>query len=95
MDLSFVEEELKTKGYCIVPNILNEEEVNIATEAFKEWQNSIPEHEYISKNLNSNGIYKFYRAGHTKHAWFIRTRSNVQNVFKTLWKTNHKKFRKI
>lgn len=88
MDLSFVEKELNTNGYCVIPNVLNEEEVNLATEAFKEWQNSIPEHEYISKNLNSNGIYKFYIAGHTKHAWFIRTRPNVQNVFKTLWKTN-------
>ena len=42
MDLSFIQEQLDTKGYCIIPNILNKDEINIAIESFKEWQNSIP-----------------------------------------------------
>ena len=62
MDLSFIQEQLDTKGYCIIPNILNKDEINIAIESFKEWQNSIPDHEHISKNINSkNFLMKNYQ----------------------------------
>ena len=78
-------ESLYTKGYCIIPNVLNEEEVNKCVQSFHEWRNNIPQIDYIESEINSNGIHKYYNAGHTWHAWYIRTRPQVQDIFKELW----------
>ncbi len=78
-------ESLRTKGYCIVPNVLTEDEVETCVESFHKWRNSIDDIDYVETNINGNGIHKFYNAGHTWHAWYIRTRPSVQAIFKTLW----------
>jgi len=79
--------ELESKGYVIIPNILNTSEIDKALTYFKQWQQNIPNHEKFSKNMNPHGIYKFHQAGHTLHAWYIRTLPQVQNIFKQLWNT--------
>jgi ectoine hydroxylase-related dioxygenase (phytanoyl-CoA dioxygenase family) len=72
---------LKTKGYAIVPNVLTHDEITNAKELFYKWK------EQIDSSHSMHGIYKYHHAGHQEHAWFIRTRHVVQNVFKVIWET--------
>ena len=80
-----IKSELNKKGYCIVPNVLSESEVKYAYDLFKNWQAIIPNHSKIHDKINPHGIYKYHEAGHTRHAWFIRTRPALQNIFKSIW----------
>lgn len=84
-----IQATLDKRGYCIIPNVLTESEITYAYTLFKEWQSTIPEHDTIHDKINPHGIYKYHEAGHTRHAWYIRTRPAVQDVFKTIWKTDH------
>lgn len=81
-------EELKTKGYTIIPNVLNNQEVEEAKAMFYNWQKTIMNHDNFHNNYDSHGIYKYHEVGHQEHAWFIRTRPNVINIFKKLWNTD-------
>lgn len=87
MVLNSVKSDLETNGYCIVPNILTEEQVQEYLQDFKIWQKTLPNHDKFHKMFDPNGIYKFHRAGHTRSAWKIRTNSNIQDIFKTIWNT--------
>ena len=80
--------ELDQKGYCVVPDVLTPEEIAYAYDLFKGWQTTIPNHDKIHANVNPHGIYKYHEAGHTRHAWYLRTRPAVQDVFKALWDTD-------
>lgn len=82
-----VRQELEEFGYTVVPNVLAEDECKNAYRMFHEWKNTIPDHDYIHYNVDPHGIYKYHQAGHTKHAWYIRTRPKVQSVFKDIWRT--------
>ena len=84
-----IQATLDKRGYCIIPNVLTESEITYAYTLFKEWQSTIPEHDTIHDKINPHGIYKYHEAGHTRHAWYIRTRPAVQDVFKTIWNTDH------
>jgi hypothetical protein len=89
--MSLTTEQIKSnlleKGYCVVPNVLNEEDIEEAKETFFKWQTTIPDHDY-QHNFSSHGIYKFWEVGHARHAWLIRTNPKVQQVFKDLWDTD-------
>ena len=80
--------ELAEKGYCVIENILTAEEVATAIENFREWFSSHPQIAAVHNKISPHGIIKFHEVGHQKHAWYIRTRPNVQNVFKEIWKTD-------
>ena len=82
-----IRQELEEKGYCIVPNVLTDQECENAYNMFHEWKTTIPDHDYIHNSVDPHGIYKHHQVGHTKHAWYIRTRPSVQNVFKNIWRT--------
>ena len=82
------EQELKTNGYTIIPNVLTTNEIEEAKTMFKKWRETIPNHDWIHNNVDPHGIYKFHEVGHQEHAWFIRTRPEVQKYFKQLWKTD-------
>ena len=88
MEISFIKSELAEKGYCIIPDVLSEHEVELCMSSFKYWQNSIPDHNIMHKYFDSFGIYKYYMVGHIYHAWYIRTRESIQNIFKGLWETD-------
>ncbi len=77
--------DLNDKGYCIIPNVLSENEIDICKQSFHKWLYSIPQYDIISKNVIHNGIYKYYHAGHTWHAWYIRTHPYIQRIFKYLF----------
>ena len=82
------QKELDDKGYCVIPNVLTPKEVTYAYNLFKEWQRTIPDHDHMHEMINPYHIYKYHEVGHTRHAWFIRTRPAVQDVFKKLWNTD-------
>tara|TARA_X000000368_G_scaffold88406_2_gene67394 strand:- start:1335 stop:2222 length:888 start_codon:yes stop_codon:yes gene_type:complete len=78
---SYIHNCLLNDGYVIIPDVLTKDEVETATSMFKQWQKSVPNLEFLHKTVDPHGIYKFHQAGHQRHAWYIRTRSAVQNVF--------------
>ena len=80
--------DLKNNGYVLIPNIISDEEVNIAKDLFYKWKNSIPDHDKIHSAIDPHGIYKFHQAGHQEHAWYLRTRENIIDIFKKIWNTN-------
>lgn len=86
MDLVAIQTELEVNGYCVIPNILDASEVEQCGSSFKQWQQTIHNHDVLHERINFHGIYKFHNAGHTWHSWFVRTRPKVQEVFKFLWK---------
>jgi ectoine hydroxylase-related dioxygenase (phytanoyl-CoA dioxygenase family) len=81
-------DELAEKGYCVIENILTTEEVEKSIKYFREWFSSHPQIAAVHNKISPHGIIKFHEVGHQKHAWYIRTRENVQNVFKEIWKTD-------
>ena len=88
MSAEHIKNELSTKGYVVVPNVLTSEEVEIATDKFDKWRESIPDHDYIHNACDPHGIYKYHEVGHQDHAWYIRTREGVQKPFQQIWDEN-------
>lgn len=88
MDYQLITKQLKDNGYCVIPDILSQDEIEYAKSEFRKWQLTIPDHDRLHIKINPHGIYKYHRVGHTRHAWFIRTRPKVQSVFKDIWKTD-------
>jgi ectoine hydroxylase-related dioxygenase (phytanoyl-CoA dioxygenase family) len=83
--MSSTKNELLEKGYCIVPNVLSHEEVNKAKELFYTWKKTVPNHDKIHNLIDPHGIYKFHEVGHQEHAWYIRTRPQIIDIYKKLW----------
>jgi hypothetical protein len=78
--------DLSEKGYAIIEDVLNEQEVKTAVKMFHDWRLSIPNLDIQHKVIDPHGIYKHHEAGHQRHAWYIRTRPNVKMKFTELWK---------
>ena len=76
--------ELKEKGFTVIPNVLLEDEIKEAKTLFFKWKNSIPNFDKLHSQIDPHGIFKFHEAGHQEHAWYIRTRPTVIDVFKKL-----------
>lgn len=87
IDFDKIEKNLQKNGYSIVENVLNEEEINQALLYFHEWLNSYEQIKLTHNNISPHGIIKFYEIGHQKHAWYIRTRKNILDIYKYLWNT--------
>jgi len=85
--MSFTE-DLARKGYAIIENVLSPEEVTEAKTYFQDWLDSNEQIKRLHDKIDPHGIFKYLEAGHQKHAWFIRTRPAVQNIFKTIWDTD-------
>lgn len=80
-----VKEELKEKGYCVIPNILSFENIRELKEEFNNWKNTIPNYERLHKEIDPHGIHKYFEAGHTRFAWLMRINPKIQNIFKDIW----------
>lgn len=61
MDISQIKSELDHKGYVVVPDVLNREDVDKCLDWFGDWQKSIPDHDYQHDKLSPHGIYKFHQ----------------------------------
>ena len=88
MDSADIQAALNNDGYCVIPNVLTPDEVYLAKQSFKDWQATIPNHDKIHSTTNPHGIYKYHGAGHTRHAWLIRTNPRVQEIFRDIWRTD-------
>ena len=88
MDLNYIKHELEENGYTIIPNVLNESEINEYYNEFHKWYNSIPNLDVIHKKVDPHGIFKHHYISHQSHGWLIRLNQNVQNVFRHLWDTD-------
>ena len=77
--------ELLEFGYTIIPDILTYDEVETATNLFHDWKQTIPNHDDFHRNVDPHGIYKYHEVGQQPHAWFIRTRPAVQEIYKYIW----------
>ena len=88
MNIKQIKQELSNKGYVIIPNILTSEEINLYSQEFHKWRNSIENLDSIHKRISPHLIYKFHQIGHQRHAWLIRTNPKIINIFKQLWDTD-------
>jgi hypothetical protein len=79
--------KLREYGYVVIPNVLTDTEVDEAKTLFFKWKNSIPDLDKFHNTADPHGIFKFHQVGHQEHAWFIRTRPKIIEIFKKLWKT--------
>ena len=89
--------QLKNEGYCVIPNILTEDECNITIEKIWDWLESLSSG--IDRNDSSTwnsqnwppsvrGIIQHLRVGHEEFVWTIRTNPKVMDVFKQIWGTD-------
>lgn len=85
--MSFIQ-DLKEKGYAIVENALNSDEVVEARKYFDEWHNSHQKIKAIHDKISPHGIFKHWQIGQQRHAWYVRTRPKVQEVFEEIWETD-------
>ena len=81
-------ESLNENGYCIIPNMLNPDEIFKAKELFYEWYNSLENIDFIHNKLNPHNIFKFHEVGHQEFAWYLRTRPQIIKTFADLYKTD-------
>lgn len=81
-------DELNEKGYVVIPDILSNNEIQTAKSMFYNWVSKLQNIHEIHKNINPHGIFKYHQAGHTEHAWYIRTLENVQTPFKQFYETD-------
>lgn len=88
IDFESVLKSLDDDGYAIVPNIISPDEIVYCKGEYDIWKARIPNYDEFHDKCDPHGIHKYFGAGHTKFAWFIRTKPNVQNVFKRIWNTD-------
>jgi ectoine hydroxylase-related dioxygenase (phytanoyl-CoA dioxygenase family) len=87
MKLEEIMENLDTKGYCIIPNILDKEEIEFCKQKFFEWYNNVKNIEEQHLKLDPHYIFKFHEVAHQEFAWFIKTNAKVIDIFKKIYKT--------
>jgi hypothetical protein len=85
MDNETIKSELATKGFVIIPDILNQEEIDEYKDLHRLWRGTIPNHDKLHNSIDPHGIYKFWEIGNQEFAWSIRTNPKVQAIFKYLW----------
>ena len=80
MDHNGIVDDLAVKGYCVIRNVLSDEEVTEALQLFYTWQLT-----HDDDRPRFHGIYKTNGVGHAPLAWFVRTRPRILEVFRLLW----------
>ena len=81
-------ETLKTQGYAVIENVLNEAQIAEAIGYFRKWISSNPQITKNHRQIDPNGIFKFSEVGHQRHAWYIKTLDAVQEKFREIWETD-------
>lgn len=80
--------QLNEKGYCIIKNVLSEDEIDFAKQKFYNWYNSIDNFDYINNNISSHNVLKFHEVGHQEFAWYLRTKPQIIDIFKKIHNTD-------
>ena len=79
---------INNKGYCIIYDVLDKEEIQYAKNKFYEWYNNSPNLSEQHIKLNPHNIMKYHEASHQEFAWYIKTNPKVIEIFKKLYNTN-------
>lgn len=88
---------LKNDGYCVIPNILTEQECDLTIEKMWDWLENLGtgidrnnQDTWITEKWphSTRGIIQHLRVGHEEFVWDIRTNSKVIEVFSKIWKTD-------
>ena len=87
MDFEKINLNLQEKGYCIITNVLNKDEIEFAREKYFEWYESTPDLAEQHLKLNPHNIMKYHEAAHQEFAWYIKTNPKVINIFKKIYNT--------
>ena len=88
MNKQDIQKSLEEKGYCIIENVLNPNEIFKAKELFHNWFESVPNLDKFHTKMNPHGIFKFHQVGHQEFAWYLRTLPQVVQIFADVWDTS-------
>jgi hypothetical protein len=88
MNINLIKDQLETKGYCIIHNIITKDDIDYCKELYYKWKDDIIDHDKMHKSVDPHGIYKYHNVGHTRHAWYLRTKQTIQNIYKSLYETD-------
>ena len=87
MNSSQIKEELNNKGYVIIQNMLNPNEIFNAQELFYDWFESVPNLNEFHTKINPHGIFKYHQVGHQEFAWYLRTLPQIIQTYADIWNT--------
>jgi ectoine hydroxylase-related dioxygenase (phytanoyl-CoA dioxygenase family) len=86
--MNIICQEFEEKGYVVIPNILNKDEIKEYIDEFNYWMDSIPNSEYLHNLIDCHGLFKHHQVAHQRFAWLLRTNPKIINVFKSFWDTD-------
>lgn len=84
MDRKAIQKQLTENGFCVVPNVVPEENCNEYLQTFQKWYASFKEDGQRMRTWKS--IIKTHRIGHFEAAWKCRLHSKP--VFEKIWGTD-------
>ena len=70
MDLNYYINELLEKGYTMIPNVINQDEILEYISEFNKWMDSIENMDKLHDMIHFHGIFKYFNPGHQRFAWF-------------------------
>ena len=87
-NIDFYINELKDKGYTIIPNVYNNEEINTYWDEFNLWRQKVQDLDYLHNIIDFNGIFKHHQVGHQRFAWLARTNQKILKNLKKILNTD-------
>jgi len=87
-NMTSIKDEFLEKGYVVIPNVLNNNEIQEYIDEFNKWMDSVENLDEIHNTINFGGIFKYYEVGHQRFAWLLRTNPKILSIFKSLWNTD-------
>ena len=88
IDMDYYIKLLQEKGYVIIPNVYDKNEVENYWKEFDKWRTNVADLEYLHNIIDGNGIFKHHQVGHQRFAWEARTNPKILAIFKKLWNTD-------
>ena len=96
MDKELLKKELFNKGYCVIPNILSDQECNETIDKIWQWLSSLGTG--INRNdpltwkakywpPSKHGIIHQLAVGQEEFAWNVRSNPKVIKIFQEIWNT--------
>jgi hypothetical protein len=76
-------DDLESKGYTVVPNVLSVEECDTCILEYKDWLSQFAPDEWC---YSSESLIQRYNVGHFKPTWTVRLK--CKPVFAQIWKTD-------
>jgi len=83
MELDNYINELFEKGYTMIPDVINQDEILEYISEFNKWMDSIENIDELHNMIHFHGIFKYFNPGHQRFAWLLRTNPKIQNIFNT------------